>query len=185
VKKANDDASTGISQASFVETEDALKERVQFVHEKLGDDALVERFIPGRELYVSIMGNKRLTVFPIREMTFGRMPNGENAFATYKTKWDDEYRKHWGIKNVFAEDISPELQEKILHVCKRAYKILKIDGYARMDLRLSPNNDVVFIEANPNPFLAEDEDFAQSAGKAEMEFEDLVQKILNLGLGRS
>lgn len=185
VKKASDDASTGISQASYAESEDAVLERVRFVHEKLRDDALVEKFIPGRELYVSMLGNKRLQVFPVREMTFGRHLGGENAFATYKTKWDEKYRERWGIKNVFARDLSPEVEKKIRHICRRAYKILRMDGYARIDLRLSPHNEVVFIEANPNPFLAEDEDFAESAGKAGLAFDALIQKILNLGLSRA
>lgn len=185
VKMANDDASMGISQASFVAKEENVVERIQFVHKKLKDDAMVEKFIPGRELYVSIMGNKRLQVFPIREITFGNMPDGNQAFATYKTKWDENYRKRWGIRNVFAADIPPEVEEKIVHICKRAYRILKIDGYARMDLRLTQHNEVVFIEANPNPFLADDEDFAESAAKAGLEFGQLLQKIVNLGLRRA
>lgn len=187
VKKANDDASAGISQASYVETGDALLERINFVHKKLKDDALVERFVPGRELYVSILGNKRLQVFPIREMVFGKLADedGNHAFATYKTKWDEKYRERMKIKNVFAADISKEVEKKIVHFCKRACKILKIDGYARMDLRLTEHDEVVFIEANPNPFLAEDEDFAESAKKAGLEYLKLLEKIINLGFSRT
>lgn len=184
VKMANDDASKGISQASYIETEEALKERVEFVHEKLKDDALIERFVPGRELYVSILGNKRMQVFPIREIVFGHFPSGAQKIATYRTKWDENYRKRWAIENTFAEGLSPDLREKIFHLCKRAYKILRIDGYARIDLRLTEHNEVIFIEANPNPFIAEDEDFAQAAKKAGISFEELIQKIINLGLNR-
>ncbi len=184
VKLANDDASQGISQASLVEIEEALYERVKFIHEKFGDAALVEQFIPGRELYVSILGNKRIRAFPIREVTFGNLPNGNNAFATYKTKFDKDYRKKWGIRYRFA-DLDQDIEEHVLNMCKRAYKILKIDGYARMDLRLTPTNQVVFIEANPNPDLCTDEDFALSAEKAGLPFEKLLQKIVNLGLNKT
>lgn len=183
VKMANDDASEGISQASLVETYESLKERIKFIHENFNDDALVERFIPGRELYVSAMGNKRIKVFPVREMVFKKVPNGDLAFATYKTKWDEEYRERWGIANVFA-DLPKEIEENIFHLCKRIYRILRIDGYVRIDLRLTPHNEIVFIEANPNPFLAPDEDFAISAKKANFEFGRLIEKIINLGLIR-
>lgn len=184
VKMANVDASEGISQASVVETEEEMAERIHFVHKNLKDDALVERFIPGRELYVSMLGNKRLEVLPPREMVFRKIEDNHNAFATYKTKWDEEYRKRWGIDNVFAE-LDPELEKKIAHLCKRVYKILRIDGYARIDLRLTPHNEIVFIEANPNPFLAADEDFAEAAKKAGYDFPALLDKILQLGLRRS
>ena len=185
VKVANDDASVGISQASYVETGEALFERVKFIHQKFNDDALVERFVPGRELYVSLLGNRRIKMFPVREMVFGELPEGSQQIATYKTKWDEKYRKRYSIKNTFAKEISPELEKRIFNICKRAYKILKIDGYARIDLRLTEHEEIVFIEANPNPFLAEDEDFAQSAKKADIGFDDLIQKILKLGLNRA
>jgi D-alanine-D-alanine ligase len=184
VKKASDDASVGISQASLVETKDELKERVGFVHEKLMDDALVERFIPGRELYVSVLGNRRHKVFPIRELVFGRLPDKEQAFATYKTKWDMRYRERWGIENVFPGDLPKETGEKIAGVCRRICRILKIDGYARIDLRLTPHGELVFIEANPNPFLASDEDFGESAKAAGIPFGELLGKIMNLGFRR-
>lgn len=184
VKVANDDASVGISQASFVETEEALLERVEFVHKKLEDDALVERFIPGRELYVSMFGNERVQILPIRELVFENISNSELAFATYKTKWDEKYRDRWGVKNIFADDLSEELSARIKNICKRTYRVLNIDGYARIDLRVTPHNEVYVIEANPNPFLAEDEDFAQSAKKAGIEYDQLLQKILNLSLRR-
>ena len=118
-------------------------------------------------------------------MRFSKHPDADSAFATYKTKWDEKYQKRWGIKSLFADDIPEEVQKKIVHQCKRAYRILKIDGYVRFDLRLTEHNEIVFIEANPNPFLAEDEDFALSAKKSGVEFDQLLQKIINLGLRRT
>jgi len=60
--------------------------------------------------------------------------------------------------------------------------LLTIDGYARVDLRLTVNNEMYFIEANPNPILAADEDFAQSALKAGMPYPQLIHQIVRLGL---
>ena len=182
VKPLKEEASYGISQASFVETDEQFKERVQFIHEKYDHDVIAEEYIAGRELYVSVLGNQRLEAFPIRELVFKEVPPDEPKIATYKAKWDEEYRKRWGLQNQFAEGLDPAVAWKIQQTCKRIYRLLTIDGYARLDLRLTPNNEVYFIEANPNPILAEDEDFAQSALKANLPYPELIDRIVRLGL---
>jgi D-alanine-D-alanine ligase len=182
VKPLKEEASYGISQASFVETDEQFKERVQFIHEKYDHDVIAEEYIAGRELYVSVLGNQRLEVFPIRELVFREVPPDEPKIATYKAKWDEEYRKRWGLQNQFAEGLDPAVAWNIQQTCKRIYHLLTIDGYARLDLRLTPNNEVYFIEANPNPILAEDEDFAQSALKANLPYPALIDRIVRLGL---
>src|SRR6266511_5277469 len=166
VKPLKEEASIGISQASFVENDEEFKERVQFIHEKYDNDVIAEEYIEGREFYVSILGNHRLQVFPIRELIFKEVPPDEPKIATYKAKWDEEYRKRWGLENRFAEDLDPVLVAKIQETCKDIYRLLTIDGYARIDLRLTPENKLYFIEANPNPILASYEDVALSAWRA-------------------
>lgn len=182
VKPLKEEASLGISQASFVESDEQFKERVQFIHEKFDNDVIAEEYIEGRELYVSIFGNHRLQVLPIRELVFKEVPPDEPKIATYKAKWDEEYRKRWGLQNQFAEGLDPAVVANIERVCKRIYHLLTIDGYARLDLRLTPKNEVYFIEANPNPILAADEDFAQSALKANLTYPQLIDRIIRLGM---
>jgi D-alanine-D-alanine ligase len=182
VKPVKDEASYGISQASFVETEEQFRERVAFIHEKHDADVIAEEYIAGRELYVGLMGNLRLTVFPIRELVFGEVPPNEPKIATYRAKWDEEYRKRWGLQNQFAEGLDPALVAHIERTCKRIYSLLTIDGYARIDLRLTAASEVYFIEANPNPILAEDEDFALSAGKAGLSYPQLIDRIIRHGM---
>jgi D-alanine-D-alanine ligase len=165
-----------------VETDEQFKERVQFIHEKYDNDVIAEEYIEGRELYVSLIGNHRLVVFPIRELVFKEVPPDEPKIATYKAKWDEEYRKRWGLQNRFAENLDPAVAANIAQTCKRIYHLLTIDGYARLDLRLSPKNEVYFIEANPNPILAADEDFAQSALKAGLTYPQLIERVVRLGL---
>jgi D-alanine-D-alanine ligase len=182
VKPLKEEASLGISQASLVETDEQFRERVQFLHEKLDSDVIAEEYVEGRELYVSILGNLRLQVFPIRELVFTQVPPDEPKIATYKAKWDEDYRRRWGLQNQFAEGLDSGLVSRIEQVCKRIYRLLTIDGYARLDLRLTPRNKIYFIEANPNPILAEDEDFAQSALKANLEYRQLIDRIVRLGV---
>jgi D-alanine-D-alanine ligase len=182
VKPVKEEASYGISRASFVETDEQFRERVAFIHEKYNSDVIAEEYIEGRELYVSLMGNVRLKVFPIREMVFREVPPNEPKIATYKAKWDDEYRKRWGMENQFAEGLDAALVSEIEETCKRIYRLLTIEGYARIDLRLTADNKLYFIEANPNPHLAADEDFAQSADKAGLKYPQLIDAIIRLGM---
>src|SRR5881275_1727626 len=109
VKPVKEEASYGISQASFIQTDEQFRERVAFIHEKRNADAIAEQYIDGRELYVSLMGNVRLIVFPIREMIFGDVLPNEPKIATYNAKWDEEYRKRKGLRNQFAEGLDPAL----------------------------------------------------------------------------
>jgi D-alanine-D-alanine ligase len=182
IKPLKEEASLGISQASFVENDDQFRERVQFIHEKFDNDVIAEEYIEGRELYVSVIGNHRLDVFPIRELVFREVPPDEPKIATYKAKWDEDYRKRWGLENRHAENIDPAVITTIQQTCRRIYHLLTIDGYARLDLRLTADNKVYFIEANPNPTLAADEDFAQSALKANLTYPQLIDRITRLGL---
>lgn len=182
IKPLKEEASYGISQASFVETDEQFQERVAFIHEKTDNDVIAEEYIDGRELYVSVLGNHRLQVFPIRELIFREVPPDEPKIATYKAKWDEAYRQRWGLENRFAEDLEPALIRHIESVCKKIYHLLTIDGYARLDLRLNAKNELYFIEANPNPILAPDEDFAQSAVKSGMSYPQLIDRIARLGM---
>ncbi len=182
VKPVKEEASYGISRASFVQNDDQFRERISFVHEKYSGDAIAEEYIEGREIYVSIMGNTRLTVFPMRELIFREVPPNEPRIATYKAKWDEKYRKRWGLEGQFAEKLDSALVKEIEKMCKDIYRLLTIDGYARIDLRLTADNKPYFIEANPNPHLAADEDFAQSALKAGLKYPQLIQSIIGLGM---
>jgi D-alanine-D-alanine ligase len=182
VKPLKEEASYGISQASFVETDEQFRERVTFLHENTDNDVIAEEYIEGRELYVSLIGNHRLQVFPIRELVFREVPPDEPKIATYKAKWDEAYRQRWGLENRFAEGLEPTLVRHIEDVCKRIYHLLTIDGYARLDLRLNAQNELYFIEANPNPVLAPDEDFAQSAMHTGLTYPRLIDRIARLGM---
>lgn len=182
IKPLEEEASYGISQDSFVENDQAFEERVRFIHERMNQEALAEEYIDGRELYVSILGDSRLQVFPIREVIFSEMPEGRPRFSTFKAKWDDAYRKRWGIQNIFAEGLPDGMAERIAKICQKVYRVLRIRGYGRIDLRVTPEGEIVILEANPNPNLDRDDEFAQSAMKAGLTYETLIQRILRLGL---
>ena len=181
VKSASEDASLGISQASIVYDDEKLKERVEFVHQRLETDALVESYIDGREVYVSILGNRKLQVFPIWELLFKNAPEGMPQIATARVKWDGKYQKKLGIETRPAE-LPRDVERKIIATCKKTYRALGLSGYARIDLRINSDNEVYVLEANPNPNLSYGEDFAESAHQSGIDYEQLLQKIIGLGL---
>jgi D-alanine-D-alanine ligase len=181
IKPLQLESSEGISQNSYVENERDAISRIQFIHEKLQVDAIIEEYIEGREIYVSILGNDKLTVFPPREMFFREVPDTEPKFATYQSKWNAEYRKKWGIDSGWMEKMPESTFKKMNSTCKRIYKLLKIQGFGRIDLRIR-NEEIYFIEANPNPSIAKKEDYGLSAHKGGVDYEDLLSKIISLSL---
>ena len=184
VKSLTKEASEGISQASVVDDADKLAERVKFIHRSLGTDAIVERYIEGRELYVGIMGNQRLRVLPVWEMLFTNMPPQVRRIATNRVKWSHAYQRKHGITSDEAKDLPPAVLESIPHLCRRIYRTLSLTGYARLDFRLGDDGRMYVLEANPNPQLAHGEDFADSAERAGLSYGDLLQAIINMAVAR-
>jgi D-alanine-D-alanine ligase len=179
VKPIGEESSDGIAQASFARDEAEALARANFIHERFGTDALVEEYIEGRELYLSVLGNRRPKVFPARELFFKEVPEDSPKFATFKAKWDEGYRKRWGIKNGPNGPLPDGAEEQLAKVARTVYRVLKIRGFGRVDVRLTPEGEIVVIEANPNPSLAQEDDFAQSAARAGIDYDALIQKILD------
>jgi D-alanine-D-alanine ligase len=185
VKSATLDASIGISQASLVDSDEKLVERVRFLHESLDSDAIAENYIEGRELYVGVLGNQRLLALPVWELSFANLPEGRPRIATETLKSSAAYRRRHGIGTHRALELGEGVERRVQDVCKRVYRILLMNGYARIDLRLSPAGEIYVLEANPNPQLAAGEDFADSAETAGIRYPQLLQRIVNLGLSWS
>jgi D-alanine-D-alanine ligase len=182
VKSLTQEASVGISQASVVDSDDKLKERVAFIHESIGTAAIVEQYVEGRELYVGVIGNQALQALPVWELFFMNMPDGAKHIATDRVKWSVQYQKKYGIDSGPAKDLPDSKCGEIQHVCKRAYRALELSGYARIDLRMDEAGHAWVLEANPNPQVARGEDFAASAEKVGLSYENVLQRIINLGL---
>ncbi len=181
VKSVSEEASFGISQASLVTSDEKLKERVQFIHENVKSDALVEEYIDGRELYVAILGNQRLRTFPIWELVFTKSGDRVPLIATAKVKWDAGYQQKLGVETHAATELPPDAMASIVKQCVRTYRALFLTGYARIDLRLAADGRAYVLEANPNPDLSDGEDFAASAKVGGLSYEALLQRIVTLG----
>jgi len=183
VKSATEDASLGISQASIVHDGAKLRERVEFIHEQTHSDALVEEYIEGREIYIGVLGNERLTTFPLWELNFGTLPDVMAGIATRKVKWDRKYQQKHGIGTGPAENLPEGLRSRMARLARRIYRTLNLSGYARIDLRVTPEGQLFVLEANANPNLAQTEDFATSAQSSGVDYERTLERIMSCGLG--
>ena len=186
VKPLQEDASTGISQASIVRDLDGLSERVAFVHQNFTQPAIVEEFVEGRELYVGILGNgSEVEILPIVEMVFDHeTTRPEERIATRLAKWDVGYRERKGIRNVFARPISRSARDAIDHCCRTAFRALWLRDYGRLDVRLTADDEIWVIEANANPYISYGHDMANAAEKAGMTYPAFVQRIADIALRR-
>ncbi len=180
VKPMLEEGSEGIVRASVVNSDEELADRLRIIHDNMHQPAIVEQFIDGRELYVAVMGNHRLSVFPPRELF---LPDGSNApvIATGRVKHDDAYREKWNIRYDFAA-VEPELGKHIARVARRAYRVMQLRGYARIDMRVTAEGRIYILEVNANPDIAYGEDYAESAAAAGVDYNAMIQKFLNLAL---
>ncbi len=185
VKSLVEDASLGIAKASIVRDEEKLRERIDFIHESVGTDALVESYIEGREFYVGVWGNLRPQTLPVWELLFKNAPEDLPRIATRRVKWNPAYQERYGITSGPAEGLTQDQKDRIQRVCLDAYRALGITGYARIDLRMNSQGEIFVLEANPNPHIGRDEDFADSAEFAGFSYEKMVWRILHLGLNHS
>ena len=182
VKSVSEEASLGISQASIVEDDDKLSERVAFIHQSVGSGALIERYIEGREFYVGIIGNGQLQALPVWELILDKLPEDAKRIATERVKWSHKYQEKYGITSREADNLPKGKTEEIQALAKQVYRALGLSGYARIDLRMTADGQLYVLEANPNPQIATDEDFADSAEKTGYGYKELLQELLNVGL---
>ncbi|HXV75115.1 MAG TPA: ATP-grasp domain-containing protein [Candidatus Polarisedimenticolaceae bacterium] len=182
VKSLTAEGSVGIAQASLVHDAKQLRERTEFVHRQTGTDAIAERYIDGRELYVGVWGNRRLDTLPVWELRYADPRRAAPLIATAKIKWDWAYQQRSGIVYGPADDLDEALGERIRRTCKRAYRVLNLTGYARIDLRVTDDGRIYVLEANPNPDLSYGGEFAESAETAGIAYDDILDRIIQLGL---
>ncbi len=183
VKPLNREASEGIAQASVVHDQKSCAERVSFIHKSLNADAIVEEFIHGRELYVGVLSmGAEVQALPARELFMHNLKNDQAMIATYRAKWDDEYRERWGVTTSRSGPIPAVVSQKLFDDSIKIFSSLGMRGYARMDWRMTSDGEPVFLEANPNPALAQNDDFAKAAKTRGFSYTELILTIIESAL---
>lgn len=181
VKPSSEDGSIGIDSGSVVGSVKELMERIHYIHEEFDSPALIEEYIEGREIYVGVIGNEKLQSYTPWELVMSQLAEGAPNIATSRVKWDVEYQKKIGLDAGPAR-LGPQLKREFERLAKRIYRLLHLSGYARVDCRLTEDGRIYVLEVNPNPQIARNEDFADSAEHCGVRYEALLQKILTLGM---
>lgn len=178
VKPARSDASIGIGRHSVVKDWDELTKRVQKIRRELNDEALAEEFIPGREVYVGVIGPPtRPDVLPIVELDFGgAWKKDEPKISDREVKFGPDTPD--GPKLKIAKDLAPELKSRIERAALLAYRALKICDYARVDFRVSEKGEPYVLEVNPNPYLEAQSELAMAAAERGIAYSQLINKIV-------
>jgi D-alanine-D-alanine ligase len=184
VKPVAMDASIGIGEKSLVTDSTDLMKRVLSIHKELGDAALAEEYIEGREIYVGVVGNNSdAQALPPIEVDFSGLPEGAPKVYGDKAKWDKKSKEYQGTRPVVA-DLPDELRARLQKIALDAYRALRVRDYGRVDLRLTETGDIYVIEVNANCYLEKDSEFATAAAAAGIEYPQLVQKIVDLAVER-
>ncbi len=188
VKPPQEDASLGISSNSVVNDLRELFTRIDALQTAFQQPVLVEQFVEGREFYVGVLGNANVRALPVMELDFSMFPAGVPRIASWEAKWGDDGagsgEQFAGTRSVFPVDVKPELIERMQQVAVEAFNALRLRDYARIDLRVTDDEQIFVIEVNPNCYLERDSEFARAAAEGGMSYDALVARILELALGR-
>jgi D-alanine-D-alanine ligase len=185
VKPSREDASIGIDNSSVVRTLEALRQRVSFILKTYNQPALVEEYIEGRELNVSIIGNEQPLILPISEIDFSKLPSDFPKIVTYNAKWVEGTAEFVGTVGTCPAKLPVEIEQRVRAIALQAYKVMEIRDYARVDIRLDAANTPYVLEVNPNPDISRDAGFARSARTAGLTWEDMLEKIIETALERT
>jgi D-alanine-D-alanine ligase len=181
VKPQFGDGSDAIANRALVRDERALARRIQALHRRTRDPLLCEQFVPGRDLFVALLGNEPQVMAPL-ELVVGRQGAAAPRFATSNVKNDAAYRSRWRIRYREAK-LDDTIAEQIADASRRIFHALKLRDYARIDYRLTPDNRLVFLEANPNPDLAR-HTFGRERCFTGVPYPELISSIVRSALER-
>lgn len=185
VKPSREDASHGISAESVVRDEGALRERVKAVLETYAQPAQVEEYVEAREINAALLAGPRgLELLPLSEIDYSGFRPDEAHIVTYAGKWIEGSRD-WDLTRVIAaREFAPGKRERLEQVARRAFEVLGLRDYGRVDLRLDARDEPYVIDVNPNPDISPGAGFVLAAERAGLEYDDVVERIVNSARSR-
>jgi D-alanine-D-alanine ligase len=184
VKPAREDASSGIERESVAHDDEALRRRLEYVYEEFGTPMLVEEFIDGQELHISILGNYPPEMLPPIAWDFSELPSDHPPIISFAAKWNPLSEVYHRVHSVCPAPIQRRVLRNIERVALEAYEATGCRDYARLDIRLGKRNEVYVLEMNPNPDLTEGVSFMESAEQAGYSFSETLKQIVGFALER-
>jgi len=185
VKPLHEDGSLGISKESVVSDERALKRQVRYILDRYHQSALVEEYIEGRELNVSLMeANGSLEVLPVSEIDYSEFPEGIPKICGYEAKWMPESLEFQHSKPICPAPLREEIRKRIEQISTRAFRLFRCRDYARIDLRVDAEGEIYIIEVNPNPDISPQSGMARSIKTQGLTYAEFVGNVLERALQR-
>lgn len=187
VKPPQEDASVGLTSASVVHELKELLEQMHAMQSEFSQPVLVEEFVDGREFYVGVLGNVNATALPVIEMDFSKFPTDRPRMASWDAKWGDDSgggAEFEGTSSIFPEQLPEDLLERLNAAAVDAFHALRLRDYGRIDLRVNDAGEAFVIEVNPNCYLERESEFARAAARGGLEYDALVERIIELAMAR-
>ncbi len=184
VKPLQGDASLGIDDSSMVTEYSKLIERISFIQSQLKLPALVEEYVEGREFYVSILGNTDFEVLPIMEMDFSNLPPAYPRIYGHEAKSEINSPQYKGVNAIVATDLHQDVKARIINAGREAAVALKVQDYARVDIRLTTDGVPKVVEVNANPYLERTSVLALAALQAGMGYSTFINRIAEIAWKR-
>ena len=192
VKPPQEDASLGITSKSVVRDVKELFGTMDSLQREFQSPVLVEEFVEGREFYVGVLGNESPVALPVIELDFSAFPADRPKVASYEAKWGEggtgeageTGAEFAGTKSIFPTDLSPALVQRMQAVAVEAFNALRLRDYGRVDLRVTPAEEIYVIEVNPNCYLERSGEFARAAAEQGLDHGVLVGRIVELAMAR-
>ncbi|HSD52219.1 MAG TPA: D-alanine--D-alanine ligase, partial [Candidatus Methylomirabilis sp.] len=163
VKPVREDGSMGIGFSALVGSIKELMERIDELHAEFNHPVLIEQYIEGREIYVGVLGNGGPGAFPPVELDLSHLPEGTPHIAGTEVKWREGTRAYRESRYRIPDDFPANVVEAVQAAALTGFQALQLLDYARFDFRITPNNEVYMIEANPNPYLHSRAEFMRAA----------------------
>jgi D-alanine-D-alanine ligase len=184
VQASQEHAGIGLDRSSIVHSKTALRAKVREILVNYRQPALAQRFLPGREFNVGVIGGNRMRVLPLAEVDYSELPLEIPPIMSYAAKWIETSTEYQKTKVICPAEVEPELAQRISQVAFQAFRAVGGRGYGRVDMRLDESGDPFVLEVNCNPCIDEGMGLARSAEKAGLSYPQLLQLIVRAALER-
>ena len=184
VKPVSEDGSIGINVDSVVDSVKDLMERIHALQEELNVPILIEEYIEGREIYAAILGNDPPEALPLIELDLSKLPADTPKIAGREVKFDRDSEEYRLTKSALAKDLDEETVGKLQEAAQTTYRALKLRDYGRIDMRLAKDGTIYVIEANPNPWLSSQAEFAMAARGSDRTYTEMIKAIVEVAMAR-
>lgn len=182
IQASQEHCGLGLDRQSVVHSKKALREKVRNIFKDFDQPALAQRFLPGREFNVGLVGGAKLRAMPLAEVDYTKLPDGIPPIMSYAAKNMEDSVEYKNTSVTCPADVEPEVAKVISEMAAQAFRAVGGWGYGRVDIRLDEENNPKVLDVNCNPLLDDGVGLARSAEKAGFDWPMLLKMIVKAAL---